>query len=187
MTDENGKVLKDGEAVKERWREYFKNLMNVKNGGPGKVTAAVLNGGGGVYREESIKYEEVNQAIKRLKNGKAEGIDGITTKMLKCGGDVVTKWMVKICQVARNGRVVLADWTKAIIVPVYNGKGRRGDCGSYRGLSLFSVPGKVYGKVITERVQRLTEEKIGEEQGGFRKGRGCVDQILSFRMVVEKY
>ncbi len=45
---------------------------------------------------------------------------------------------------------------------------------------------KVYGKVITERVQRLTEEKIGEEQGGFRKGRGCVDQIFSFRMVVEK-
>ncbi len=50
----------------------------------------------------------------------------------------------------------------------------------------MSVPGKVYGKIITERVQRLTEEKIGEEQGGFRKRRGCVDQIFSFRMVVEK-
>ncbi len=82
-------------------REYYKNLMNVKNGGPAKVTAAVLNGGGGgVYREESIKYEEVNQAIKRIKNGKAAGIDGITAGMVKCGGDVITKWMVKICQVA---------------------------------------------------------------------------------------
>ncbi len=30
-----------------------------------------------------------------------------------------------------------------------------------------------------------TEEKINEEQGGFRKGRRCVDQIFSFRMVVE--
>ncbi len=75
----------------------------------------------------------------------------------------------------RNGRVVPADWTKAIIVPIYKGKGRRGGCGSYRGISLLSVPGKIYGKVITERVQRLTEEKISEEQGGFRKGRGCVD------------
>ncbi len=51
---------------------------------------------------------------------------------------------------------------------------------------MLSVPGKVYGKVIKERVQRLTDEKISEEQGGFRKGRGCVDQIFSFRMVVEK-
>ncbi len=67
-TDGNGKVLKDGEAVKERWREYLKNLMNVKNGYPEKLIAAVLNGGGGgVYKEECIKYEEVNQAIKRLK------------------------------------------------------------------------------------------------------------------------
>ncbi len=30
--------------------------MNIKNGGPAKVTAAVLNGGGGgVYREENMK------------------------------------------------------------------------------------------------------------------------------------
>ncbi len=35
---------------------------------------------------------------------------------------------------------------------------------------------ELYGKVITESVQRLTEEKIGEEQGGFRKGRGCVEE-----------
>ncbi len=64
-----------------------------------------------------------------------------------------------------------ADWTIAIIVPVYKGKGRRGECGSYRGINLLSIPGKVYGKVITERVQRLIEEKISEEQGGFR-GKG---------------
>ncbi len=58
--------------------------------------------------------------------------------------------------------------------------------GVKRGISLLSIPRKVYGKVIMERVQRLTEEKISEEQGGFRKGRRCVDQIFSFRMVVEK-
>ncbi len=105
--------------------------------------------------------------------------------MLKCGGDVVTKWMDKICPMAWEGGVVPADWTKYIIVPVYKGKGRRGECGSYRGISLLRKPGKVYGQVIIERVQRLTEEKIGEKRG-FRKGRGCVDQIFSFRMVVEK-
>ncbi len=50
----------------------------------------------------------------------------------------------------------------------------------------MSVNGKVYEKVITERVQQLTEEKISEEQGDLRKGMGCADQIFSFRMVVEK-
>ncbi len=45
---------------------------------------------------------------------------------------------VKICQVAWEGGMP-ADWTKAIIVPVYKGKGRRGECGSYRGMSVEYV------------------------------------------------
>ena len=32
-----------------------------------------------------------------------------------------------------------------------------------------------------------TEESIGEEQGGFREGRGCVDQVFTLRMLTEKY
>lgn len=79
-----------------------------------------------------------------------------------------------------------ADWKMAIIVPVYKGKGRRGECVSNKGISLLSIPGRVYGKVIIEKVQRFTKEKISEEQG-FRKGRECVDQIFYFTMVVEKY
>ncbi len=68
---------------------YFGGPLRVKDGGPAVVTAVVLNGGGGgVYREESITYEEVNQAIKRLKNGIAAGTGGITAEMLKCGGDI---------------------------------------------------------------------------------------------------
>ncbi len=85
-----------------------------------------------------------------------------------------------------GGGGVPVDWTKAIIVPVYKEKGRSWECGSYRGISLLSIPEKVYGKVIIERVQRFTEEKISEEQGGFRKGGEYVDKIFSFRMVVEK-
>ncbi len=49
VMDENQKMLRDGEAVKERRREYFKTyIMNVENGGPAVITAVVLNGGGGV-------------------------------------------------------------------------------------------------------------------------------------------
>ncbi len=48
------------------------------------------------------------------------------------------------------------------------------------------VPGKVYGRIPTERLMEVTEGKVSEEHGGFRKGRGCVDQIFPM-MLVEKY
>ncbi len=51
----------------------------------------------------------------------------------------------------------------------------RSGCSSYRGISLLSIPGKVYRRILTERLMEVTEGKVSEDQGGFRKGRGCVD------------
>ncbi len=159
IMDENGKMLP------ERWREYFKNLMNVKCGGPAVVTAVILSAGKGrVCKEESITYEEVNQAKKYKKMERQQKLMELQQKCW-CG-DVLTKGMV-----AWGGGVVPADWTKAITAPVYKGEGRRRECGSCRGISLLSIPRKVYGRVIIEKVERLTGKKISEEQGGFRKER----------------
>ncbi len=41
---------------------------------------------------------EVEEAIARLKCGKAAGMDGITAEMLKYGGDAVVEWMLLICE-----------------------------------------------------------------------------------------
>ncbi len=32
----------------------------------------------------------------------------------------------------------------------------------------------------------IAEGKVSEEQGGFRKGSGCVDQIFAMKMLVEE-
>ena len=51
---------------------------------------------------------------------------------------------------------------------------------NYRGITLLSVVSKVYTSILNERLSKWCEENniIVEEQGGFRKGRGCVDQIF---------
>ncbi len=32
---------------------------------------------------------------------------------------------------------------------------------------------------------KITDKSVGDEQGGFRKGRGCVDQIFAVKIVTE--
>ena len=51
----------------------------------------------------------------------------------------------------------------------------------------MSVVGKLYGTVLIKRVRDGTECAIGEEQCGFRQGRGCMDQVFAIRQVCEKY
>ncbi len=52
-------------------------------------------------------------------------------------------------------------------------------------IDIDSVPGIMYGRIFTERLMEVTEGKVSEEQGGFRKGRGCVDQIFAMKRLVE--
>ncbi len=49
------------------------------------------------------------------------------------------------------------------------------------------MPGKIYGRILTERLMQVTEKKVGDEQGRFRKGKSCVDQIFTLKMLMEEY
>ncbi len=130
---------------------------------------------------------EVEKAIARLKCGKAAGMGGIIAEMLKSGGDAKVEWMLLICERAWKKGEAPGDWKKAILVPLYKGKGSRSECHSYRWISLLSVPGKVYERILTERLMEVTAGKVSEEQEGFRKRRGCVDQIFTMKRLVEEY
>ena len=63
------------------------------------------------------------------------------------------------------------DWQRAIIVPVHKKNNRR-KCGNYRGISLLGIPGKVFAKILNDRVRCLTDNRLLEEQAGFRSGKG---------------
>ena len=41
-------------------------------------------------------------------------------------------------------------------------------------INLFSVGEKIYEGILVDRVHRVTEGLIDDEQGGFRAGRGSV-------------
>ena len=45
--------------------------------------------------------------------------------------------------------------------------------------------GKIYPGIL-DRVCRVTRGLIDNEQGGFRAGRGCVDQIFTLKLIGEK-
>ncbi len=50
------------------------------------------------------------------------------------------------------------------------------DLNNYRGITLSDVVGKVFGKVVNSRLETWYRDLLAEEQAGFPKGRGCVDQ-----------
>ena len=65
---------------------------------------------------------------------------------------------------------------KSILVPLHKKKDRK-NCDKYRGISLLSVPGKIFCLVLLNRLESIIDPQLQETQCGFRKGRGTIDQI----------
>ena len=59
-------------------------------------------------------------------------------------------------------------------------------CNNYKGISLLSVPNKVYAKILDRRLRSRTESRVLEVQGGFKSRRSWVNLILSIRQLSEK-
>ena len=49
------------------------------------------------------------------------------------------------------------------------------------------MTGKIYAGILVERVCRVTGSLIDNEQGDFRAGRGCVDQIFTLKQIGRKH
>ncbi|KAI3355655.1 hypothetical protein L3Q82_004247 [Scortum barcoo] len=49
----------------------------------------------------------------------------------------------------------------------------------------WSLPGKVYARVLERRIRPIVDPRIQEEQCGFRPGRGTLDQLYTLHRVLE--
>ncbi|KAK3572560.1 hypothetical protein QTP86_000430 [Hemibagrus guttatus] len=87
------------------------------------------------------------------------------------------------CLWTGSGTVPL-DWATGVVIPLFK-KGDRRVCSNYRGITLLSLPGKVYSRVLERRVRPLVEPQIQEEQCGFRPSRGTLDQLYTLHRVLE--
>ena len=59
------------------------------------------------------------------------------------------------------------------------------ECTNYRGITVMSIVGTVFARVLNERVKVWTVDKVMDEQGGFKTGRGCVEQFFVVTQVLE--
>jgi hypothetical protein len=129
-------------------------------------------------------FDDVRRCVKALRNAATPGEDGIDAVLLKAS-TVMMEWLHRVITVVwRSGRAPV-EWKRALVVALHK-KGERCVPGNYRGISLLSIPGKVYAMLLLERVSATVEPKLHEAQCGFRPGRGTVDAMFVLRSVAAK-
>ena len=180
MKDDQGVVLTEKDHIVERWKTYFEKLLNEEN-------PRSLFGDGqqnhGVVRE--VTRSEVERALKKMKNAKATGPDGIPVEAWKSLGEFGAEQLTVLMRKIWTEEEIPSEWRKSVITPIYKEKGDIQDCGNYRGIKLMSHTMKIWEKIIDQRLREETE--IGKEQFGFMPGRSTTDAIFALKMTMEKH
>ena len=174
---DNGELTQGPPEVLARWHQHFNRLLNVESVFNEEVLESTTALPPFVELDTTPNEEELLSALSKLKSGKAGGKTGILPELVSCGGaQLFDRLLVLMQEVWRKGKVV-DDWKDAVVVPIPK-KGNLQLCDNWRGISLLDIVGKVFARIIQERLQVIAEHTLPESQCGFRKGRGCVDMIF---------
>ena len=139
IKDENGKVMVNSEAVLKRWKEYFEKLMNEENNREPRTEEPE------VVKEEvnCVSREEVKNALRRMKKGKAVGPDELQVEVWKCMGEIGIEFLTRLFNRLLMGERMPEEWRRSVLIPIYKNKGDAQCCGNYREIKPMSYTMKV--------------------------------------------
>ena len=135
-----------------------------------------------------ITLEEIKMMAKRLKSGKASGLDILSAELLKHANEhfmiVFTKLFNKLLQSGKFPE----EWSIGIIVVLFKG-GDKADLNNYRGITLLRIFGKFFLGVLLERLNNVISQFqiLEQNQIGFRKGFQTSDHTFTLRAIIENY
>ena len=150
----DGKIVTDLRARLDEWAQHFGGLAesNTDSIPALKVLSDKVDGlvGESLTNDEHLldvpfSAVEVTGAVKRLKNRKSPGPDGVMAEHLKAGGESIIIWLMNILNAVVDLEVIPDLLKVGIVVPVYKGGGKDPlQVNSYRGITLSSMVGRCW-------------------------------------------
>ncbi len=141
--------------------------------------------------DELPTMEDLMSAIDHLPEGKVPGKDGMTAEVIEAAkGPLAPHLLYLLHQCWKEGKVP-QDMKDSVIVTQYKNKGDRSDCNNRRGISLMSIVGKCFARVVLMRLQKIAERVYPESQCGFRGKQGTTlvnkqNNLFSFTLTILK-
>lgn len=158
------------------WFEHFSNVLRVPNTNdyenmqPEPIARRINR-----VSSSAPTLNEIERALRTLKNGKSPGMDRISAEMLKADSMLSSQILHGLfCKIWETEQFP-SDWMEGILVKVPK-KGDKAKC----------VILKVLCKVILNRLKDKIDATLRRQQAGFRAGRSCIDHIATLRIIIEQ-
>lgn len=165
--------------AEDDWLKYFKELWTY----PIDIKPQQKSN---EYNEvDNITMEELNDILNTFKANKTPGSDEMNIELIKYASPQLKMRFLDVLNICWSTLQIPSEWKIAIIRPIFK-KGKRDECKNYRGISLLNTSYKIFAKIITRRLNIISEVLLNNEQHGFRRGRACTDCIFIVKQIIQK-
>ena len=129
----------------------------------------------------AFSQQDVLNALKKIKADTAGGPDELSARFLVQITEHIVYPLFVIFRKSLDEGFVPEDWKSAYISPIFK-KVNRNSADNYRPVSLTSLICKVFETIIRDSMMHYLEDNglIRDSQHGFRKGRSCLTNLLTF-------
>ena len=129
--------------------------------------------------DEPLTMDELESNIRELKTDKSAGHDNVLNEFIVNAPVSVRLLILAIFNNILNLEYFPECWAKGGIVPIHK-SGDKNVANNYRGITLLSCLGKLFTRVMNNRMTKWVDRygKVNETQFGFRKGKGTSDCLF---------
>lgn len=129
--------------------------------------------------------EEVRAAIKKLKNQKAPGPDGLSNDFYKILRPQLEDTLVGVFNCLLDGQELPLYFNSATLKVLHKPGRDPEQPASYRPISLLNTDYKIYTKILAERLKVILPHIIHADQTGFITGRHSVSNVRKVLTVMQ--
>jgi len=127
VRSKDGILVTEEDEVKKKWKEQFAEVQNRPHPTRSELESEAC---------EPLKIEtgpltdaEIRTAIKQMKNGKAGGVDGVTTELMKADLQTTVAVLYELLLMIWESQRVPNDWRCGLIIRLPK-KGNLMECGN---------------------------------------------------------
>jgi hypothetical protein len=183
IEDSQGKRITEQIQVLKIWENYITELRDQ----PNRLEMLEVEPEEEVDADEKGPYilqSEVEKAIEEMRKKKATGDDDVPGDVLKLMGEGGLKIMMKLINTIYETGEWPKDLTEVTTIALKK-RPQATKCSDRRKISLIAHTAKMVTKILRRRIKKKTEDVLGEDQFGFRRGRGTRDAVGMLRIISE--
>ena len=169
-----------GEVINVKFQRHYENLFTNRPASKKFVQRSLPGPDNG-----PPKGAVVLQAMREINTGKAPGESQIASGLLKLLAKKILKPLTRVfTDIWLDPEKIPQIWRDAVVLNLFK-KGSRAEPNNYRNIFLLDQVGKVFAKVIANRVNKLLH-KSSPYQFGFGSHRSTGQAILAFRCLLQR-